>query len=110
MFGHVLRMTDDTPAKCATIHYFDARNNNFRGRPINTLPIILNKDLEEAAARPHENYNQLGLPAKMRNVNDLRQLETIANDRSKWKSIVANMHVPPPAMQIKQSPRRYEKQ
>ena len=109
MSGHVLRMTDDTPAKCATVHYFDTCNKS-RGRPITTMPTIINKDLEEAAARPHENYDQLGLPKKMSNIHDLRQLETIANSRSKWKSIVENMHVPPPAKQIKQRPRRYEKQ
>ena len=50
-------MTDDTPAKYAKIHYFDERKNNFRGRPITKQPVIINKDLEIAAAQQHSNYN-----------------------------------------------------
>ena len=29
MLGHVLRMSDDTPAKYATMHYFDKINDRF---------------------------------------------------------------------------------
>ena len=29
MFGHALRMTDDTPAKHAKLHYFRERKSNF---------------------------------------------------------------------------------
>ncbi len=38
-----LRMTDDTRAKKAMIHYFDETTSSFLGRPRHTLPLVINK-------------------------------------------------------------------
>lgn len=108
LLGHILRMSEDVPAKRATVHYFDACIDAFRGRPRTTMPVLLNHDLETAAAQPHANYPQLGLPRQLKNIKDLRTLETLAQERSTWKKIVANMQVPPPPKQKLIRPRRYE--
>ena len=105
MLGHVLRMTEDTPAKYAMVHYFDPRANCFRGRPRITLPVVINHDLERYAS-----LRQLGIPAKLQTLDDLRQLEATAQEHSKWRCIVANIQVPPLPTRTMQRPRRYGQQ
>ena len=108
MFGHVLRMPNEVPAKFMTKHYFDPREKSFLGRPRTTLPILLDKDLKTAKAQPHHNYEQLNLPKQLQTLSELEQLEILANERSLWQTIVANMQVPPPPKQTKMTlrPRR----
>jgi hypothetical protein len=54
IFGHTLRMTDDTPAKRAMLNYFDVTTSSYLGRPHHTLPLVINKDLKLAAAQPRD--------------------------------------------------------
>jgi hypothetical protein len=108
MLGHVLRMENETPAKYATIKYFD-KGKSFLGRPRTTLATIINEDIKLAHAQHNrEVFSQL--PPQLKNIMDLNQLETIANDRSKWILIVANMHVLAPPQPERLMPRRNEKQ
>ena len=92
-------------AKYAMVHYFDPRANCFRGRPRITLPVVINQDLERC-----HSLRQIGIPAKLQTLDDLRQLEAAAHERSKWRSIVANIQVPPSPMPTMQRPRRYGQQ
>jgi hypothetical protein len=46
MFGHTLRKDDNIPAKRATLHYFDKIDAGFQGRPRQTLPLLVDKDLK----------------------------------------------------------------
>ena len=85
MFGHdVLRMSNEVPAKSITKHYFDPRKKSFFVKPRTTLPILLDKDLKTANAL---------IPKQLQTLSDLDQLEILANERSLWKTIVANMQV-----------------
>ena len=95
MLGHVLRMTKDTPAKHAMIYYFSNRKDGFTGRPRTTLPIIIDKDLKAMAKQTstHHNQNELDIPKQLTDLSDMEKLETLANSRQKWKSIVTNMQV-----------------
>jgi len=107
MLGHVLRMHEDTPAKRAMLHFFDARTSGaFLGRPRTTLQTALGQDLQEAASHPH--LKQYDLPKQFKNGSDLIRLEEIAKERTEWRSIVANMQVPPPPRQRMDRPRRCE--
>ena len=108
MLGHVLRMDDDTPAKYATIKYFD-KGKSFLGRPRTTIATIINEDINLAHAQQNREVFSL-LPSQLKNTTDLKQLETAANDRSKWILIVANMHVLAPPQPTRLMPRRNGKQ
>jgi hypothetical protein len=102
MFGHTLRMNDDIPAKRATIRFFDSDTEKFLGRPRHTLPRVIDKDLERAAAQPNQHpARKLGLPKQLKTIDDLRKLESLASVRSKWNNIVKcvmNTQVPEPKL------------
>ena len=61
LFGHVLRMSNETPAKLATTQYFNTITGGevkrFRGRPRKTLPVLLDEDLKLA----HQHYTTSSL-------------------------------------------------
>ena len=115
MFGHALRMNDDTPAKHAMLHYFVERKSNFLGRPRTTLPTVISKDLELAAKQSAFQQTEHKLPKQLRDLRDLKAMETLANDRQKWKLIVANIQVlsrpkPEPQKQRSLRTRKYATQ
>lgn len=92
-------MADDTPAKLATIRYFEPTSKGFVGRPRTTLPILLNKDLKEINPQTLERLN---IPEKLNNFEDLWRLEQAARDRTLWQHLVA-------VMQSSQIPRSNER-
>ncbi len=99
MLGHTLHMSDDIPAKRATIHYFDTTaTSKFLGRPRHTLPRVIENDLKRAAGQPEQHpARKLGLPNQLQSINDLRKLESLV--RSKRGNIVKcmmNTQVPEP--------------
>ena len=115
MLGHTLRMTDDTPAKYATTHYFDPVARGFLGRPRLTLPLVIDKDLQLAATQPPEHVvHQFRLPARLKTIKDLERLNILAEDRKQWMQIVAcvtDMQVTRPlAPTIRRQPHRNAKQ
>ena len=114
MLGHTLRMTDDTPAKHAMLHYFDKTSSSFLGRPRTTLPLVIDKDLKLAAKQPPNTMGQFELPNQLKTINDLRRLEALASDRKEWMNLVScvtYMQVPePPAPITRTRPRRNEQQ
>ena len=45
LFGHILRRNSEVPAKKSMNSYFISHGSKVRGRPLTTLPVVLNKDL-----------------------------------------------------------------
>ncbi|GFS13486.1 hypothetical protein ElyMa_003138200 [Elysia marginata] len=57
--------------------YFNTLTTKFRGRPSTTLSIILNKELSQA-------FPQM----KLKTTKDLQNLQSLAQDRGNWKSLL----------------------
>ena len=76
LFGHILRRDKNIPANQAMSGYFQKHGNLFRGRPITTLPVILNKNL-----------TTLGQNISLRTAGDLENLRTLAEDRQHWRHL-----------------------
>ena len=70
MLGHVLRMTDDTPAKHTMLHYFNKfqSGEGFRGRPRTTLLVIINQELEMIAEHHNDTAKKLKLPGQLKDL------------------------------------------
>ncbi|GFS07327.1 hypothetical protein ElyMa_001246800 [Elysia marginata] len=45
LFGHILRRDSQIPANQAMSGYFVTEGSKFKGRPLTTLPVVLNRDL-----------------------------------------------------------------
>jgi hypothetical protein len=103
ILGHVLRMDDQILANHAMKHYFDSTSSKYRGKPRTTLQSVLDR-----AANIQANHPFPGIPIKLRSLEELEQLESIAQERPNWKLIVAHMQVSPPTRPPRQRPRRHE--
>ena len=76
LFGHILRMADESPAVMAMSAYFaNQQQKCWRGRPRTTLPQALVGDLRQA------NAGLLG------NLYALQSLRAIAHDRPAWRDL-----------------------
>lgn len=82
LFGHVLRLSDDTPAQIAMMHYFNcvSQPSDFLGRPRTTVPLRLNSDLQQAAVPE-------GVPSSLSSEGDFRTLKDFALNRADWKRL-----------------------
>ena len=49
LFGHILRRNSEIPANKSMNSYFISHGSKFRGRPLTTLPVVLNKDLRRVS-------------------------------------------------------------
>jgi len=77
LFGHVLRLDEECPARTAMMWYFsDPSVPAFRGHPRVTLPYILNRDLKRATTN-----------LKLENQQDLSKLTRLAADREAWSEL-----------------------
>ncbi|KAK3713292.1 hypothetical protein RRG08_043873 [Elysia crispata] len=77
LFGHILRRNIEIPANKSMNSYFATHGKKFRGRPLTTLPVVLNKDL----SRLQENTLQLTTR------EDLEHLRCIAQSRQQWREL-----------------------
>ena len=77
LFGHILRRNIEIPANKSMNSYFATHGKKFRGRPLTTLPVVLNKDL----SRLQENTLQLTTR------EDLEHLRCIARSRQQWREL-----------------------
>ena len=77
LFGHILRRDKDIPANKAMTGYYLPKGEKFRGRPLTTLPVVLNKDL----SRLEDSRIQL------RNQNDLNYLRDIVQHSLQWAQL-----------------------
>ena len=86
LFGHTLRMNDESPAQKAMFNYFTpSMKPKFRGRPRVTLPSTLNRDLEQNIDKNSEFYRRYEI-SNIKNVEDLEKLKVLAKDRKEWKN------------------------
>ena len=85
MFGHVLRMHKDTPARRAMKFYFEERpEKKFRGRKRTTIVTTLNRDI----ANTRKLCPMFDLPL-LRSELDLHNIRVKAKDKKNWKKRVA---------------------
>ena len=82
MFGHILRLSDDTPAVKAMRFYFEGSERGFRGRPRETLVTTLNKDINRARAMERS----FPLP-NIKNNGDFEKIRSTAKDRKEWSRL-----------------------
>ena len=85
MFGHVLRMNENTPARKAMRYFFQIPEGHkkFRGRKRATIVTTLNRDIERT--RVHNADFQLPL---LKTELNLRNIRVIALNREQWQRIV----------------------
>ena len=85
MFGHALRLNQNTPARKAKRWFFQAPVGvrKFRGRKRATIVITLNRDIERTKEM-NQNFN---LPCLNSELN-LRNIRVKALNRKQWQGIV----------------------
>ena len=76
LFGHILRRNMAIPANKAMTGYFLHQGDRYRGRPITTLPVVLNRDLA-----------RLNCELQLRNQDDLNHLRNIAQQTQQGAEI-----------------------
>ncbi len=78
IFGHILRLPEQTPARQSMVYYFETpeKSKKFRGTPRTTLPTSINDDLKNAAKR-----DQSISIKPLTSIADLNSLQKLAQDR-----------------------------
>ena len=90
LFGHVLRMGNETPAVKAMHYFFSTIKaaRKFRGRPRTTIHTTLSKDVKDLLATNSDFINTLNIPKTFSKISDLERFQSIAQDRKIWKKII----------------------
>ena len=84
MFGHVLRMEENTPARKAMKYYFQVPEaKKYRGRKRATIVTTLNRDIE----RTKKQCEGFAIPS-LKSELDLQNIRVTALDRNHWQKIV----------------------
>ena len=81
LFGHILRRNSEIPANKSMNSYFISHGSKFRGRPLKTLPVVLNKDL----TRVSDDKLQLN------RLKDLEHLRSVAQNRQTWRKLTTRI-------------------
>ena len=82
LFGHTLRMDEDTPAHKSMVHYFTgSQAGRFRGRPRVNMPRKLDEDLKKYSNDREE----------LKSMDDLHVLKRLARNRKRWKNMIEVM-------------------
>ena len=77
LFGHILRKNSEIPANKSINSYFISHGSKFRGRPLTTLPVVLNKDL----------IRVLDDKLQLTSLKDLEHLRSVAQNRQTWRKL-----------------------
>ncbi|GFS24640.1 hypothetical protein ElyMa_003421000 [Elysia marginata] len=80
LFGHILRRDSQIPANQAMSGYFVTEGSKFKGRPLTTLPVVLNRNLSRI-------INNLQLKSS----HDLEHLRSIAQQRDEWTKLTGRI-------------------
>ena len=80
LFGHILRLPDDAPPQKSMLRYFSQPTFQRPGRPITTLPIQLDKDLQQI---PYLTYRR----PRFQTLRQFQHLKIIAQNRLEWKTL-----------------------
>ena len=85
MFGHALRMNENTPARKAMKYFFQVPKGHkkFKGRKRATIVTTLNRDIE----RTIDNNKNFNIPL-LKSELDLQNIGVIASNRKEWQKIV----------------------
>ena len=84
MFGHALRMGDNTPARKAMDYFFKVpQASKYKGRKRATIVSTLNRDIERTTGQNEE----FAIPL-MKSELDLQNIRAKALDRNHWQKIV----------------------
>ena len=75
LFGHILRRDREIPAYKAMEGFFVPQGNKYRGRPITTLPVVLNNDLSRLESSTY----------CLKTFKDIENLKKIAEQRDQWR-------------------------
>ncbi|GFR58493.1 Williams-Beuren syndrome chromosomal region 27 protein [Elysia marginata] len=81
LFGHILRRDSQIPANQAMSGSFVTEGSKFIGRPLTTLPVVLNRDLSRII-----NSN-----LQLKSRHDLEHLRSIAQQRDEWTKLTARI-------------------
>ncbi|GFR86004.1 hypothetical protein ElyMa_000709700 [Elysia marginata] len=81
LFCHILRRDSQIPANQAMSGYFVTEGSKFKGRPLTTLPVVLNRDLSRII-----NSN-----LQLKSSHDLEHLRSIAQQRDEWTKLTARI-------------------
>ena len=88
LFGHVLRMDKDTPARKAMKFYFEQTNAaKFKGRKRTTIVNTLNRDITTTK----QTFPQFDLPP-LNSELDLHNIRVKATNRTLWRKRVKMIH------------------
>ncbi|KAK3773203.1 hypothetical protein RRG08_025869 [Elysia crispata] len=89
LFGHILRRDREIPANKAMEGFFIPQGDKYRGRPITTLPVVLNNDLSRLES------NTYGL----KTFKDIENLKKIAEQRDQWRILCTGIQKAAEALQ-----------
>ena len=88
-FGHILRRDREISANKAMEGFFIPQGDKYRGRPITTLPVVLNNDLSRLES------NTYGL----KTFKDIENLKKIAEQRDQWSILCTGIQKAAEALQ-----------
>ena len=88
LFGHILRLDEQTPAYKAMVFYFEKTDaKGFRGRPRTTIAAAINNDIKRTPDKIAE------FPVRvLTSLENLKLIRELAWDRNVWSGIVKNIH------------------
>ena len=89
LFGDILRRDREIPANKAMEGFFIPQGDKYRGRPITTLPVVLNNDLSRLES------NTYGL----KTFKDIENLKKIAEQRDQWRILCTGIQKAAEALQ-----------
>ncbi|GFR92539.1 hypothetical protein ElyMa_006203400 [Elysia marginata] len=81
LFGHILRRDSQIPANQAMSRYFVTEGSKFKGRPLTTLPVVLNRDLSLI----------IKSNLQLKSSHDLEHLRSIVQQRDEWTKLTARI-------------------
>ena len=80
LLGHILRLPEYAPPQQAMLRYYTQPTFQRPGRPITTLPIQLDQDLQKI---PHHLYRR----PRFQSLKQFQNLKLKAQNRSDWKAL-----------------------
>jgi exonuclease III len=88
-FGHILRLSEDTPSWQAMKSYFDTKKHKkFKGRPRTTIVTTLNEDLNRMKRKNTVFDRNVPIPT-LTTLQDLDAIKELAKSRPRWKNITS---------------------
>ncbi|GFR99437.1 very-long-chain enoyl-CoA reductase [Elysia marginata] len=89
LFGHILRRDREIPANKAMEGFFVPQGDKYRGRPITTLPVVLNNDLSLLESSTY----------CLKTFKDIENLKKMAEQRDQWRILCTRIQQAAEALQ-----------